>query len=307
MRPCDPVVAIACADIHLSLAAPPARSREKDWFAAMTRPLEELRLLAKAYQAPILCAGDIFDRWNSPPELINFALEHLPPMYAVAGQHDQPLHNMADIKRSAFWTLVEAGRVTVAENPGTMIKKDVFLVGFPYGEPVRATRVDAPNLKIALVHEYVWMHGFSYPGAVDGFLGKEVPPRFAGYNVVITGDNHKGFSICYKTKGQPCSLFNCGSLMRRKSDEIVYRPQVGLVRRSGYVNIHMLACSDDLIDATDKPEEPLENPELKAFLSELITLENAALDFAEAVRRTIKRTKPIEAVRRLLLDAMEQR
>ena len=29
------------------------------------------------HPVPVICAGDIFDRWNAPAELINFALAYL--------------------------------------------------------------------------------------------------------------------------------------------------------------------------------------------------------------------------------------
>ena len=100
------IIAIFAADLHLSLKAPIWRSTEQDWFEAMLRPLVELRTLATLHNCPIVYAGDIFDKWNSPPELINFAIEHLPKGHAIPGQHDLPLHNYEDIRKSAYWTLV---------------------------------------------------------------------------------------------------------------------------------------------------------------------------------------------------------
>ena len=110
MRQKTRVVAIACADIHLQHTAPICRSGEPDWYAAMARPLEELRGLQENYDCPILCAGDVFNHWNNcPPELINWAIKHLPKMYAIPGQHDLPQHRLDDVRKSAYWTMVEAG------------------------------------------------------------------------------------------------------------------------------------------------------------------------------------------------------
>ena len=117
-----PVIALLVGDIHLSAKAPLCRAKEPDWFEAMARPLMELVDLQKQIGKesdgipPILCAGDVFDRWNSPPELINFALEYLPPqMYSIPGQHDLPNHNYNEIDRSAYWTLVAANKITNVE------------------------------------------------------------------------------------------------------------------------------------------------------------------------------------------------
>ena len=104
-----PVVAIACSDIHLTLTPPAARAKEPDWFAAMLRPLNELRHLAKIHEVPIICGGDVFDTWRVPNELVNWAIQHLPEMYSIPGQHDLPFHQIDDIDKSAYRTLEWVG------------------------------------------------------------------------------------------------------------------------------------------------------------------------------------------------------
>jgi len=74
------VIAIICSDLHLSLKPPVFRSDEPDWFAAMQRPLDEIRRLQKHYGCDVLCCGDVFNDWNSSAELINWAVERLPKM-----------------------------------------------------------------------------------------------------------------------------------------------------------------------------------------------------------------------------------
>ena len=72
------VIAILCADVHLSLNPPVWRSNEPDWFAAMKRPLDEIKELQKKnHDCPVFCAGDIFHKWDSPAELINWAIDNL--------------------------------------------------------------------------------------------------------------------------------------------------------------------------------------------------------------------------------------
>ena len=109
----DKIVAIVCADIHLSSKAPVWRSNEPDWFAAMLKPLKQLVQLQAELECPVLIAGDIFDRWNASPELINFAMKYLPIVdtYAIPGQHDLPLHNYEDMEKSAYGVLKRAGTI----------------------------------------------------------------------------------------------------------------------------------------------------------------------------------------------------
>ncbi len=80
------VLAILCSDLHLSLKHPLIRIKEPDWMQAQKRVLLQITAIATKYQAPVVFAGDLFDRWDSPAELITFALSYLPdPFYAIPG------------------------------------------------------------------------------------------------------------------------------------------------------------------------------------------------------------------------------
>ncbi len=86
--------AIFVSDIHLSAKPPALRHLEPNWFEAMARPIREMRRLAEKLDVPVICGGDIFDFWNPPAELISFAIQELPKLYAVPGQH-ATLHAIA--------------------------------------------------------------------------------------------------------------------------------------------------------------------------------------------------------------------
>src|SRR4051812_16800052 len=73
---------ITCSDLHLREDTPLAR-KEKDWYGVMARYLGQLGAVAYKFRSPIVYAGDIFHRWNSSAELINFAITHLPMGYAI--------------------------------------------------------------------------------------------------------------------------------------------------------------------------------------------------------------------------------
>lgn len=301
-------IAILCSDIHLSLKAPVARSGEPDWLEAQARPLRELKRLSEDNdQAPILCAGDIFDRWNSPPELINWAIENLPELYAIPGQHDLPLHSLDLLNKSAYMTLVKAGKIVDLKPNTTMGMDCLYVEGFPWGTPLKAvgesTGIDVSEgrIKAALVHRYLWSEGASYPGASEDAHIKNFLKEVEGWDVVVVGDNHKGFLSNRSPK-----VFNCGSLMRRKADEIDYKPQVGLLYEDGTLTPHYLNTSADIISGTEvrKAEEDME---LKEFLEELGKLQDSTLDFTEAMKAAMDAKKVSPAVRALVVRAMEER
>lgn len=322
MRRKDKVLAIFLADIHLSLKPPIWRSAESDWLEAQARVLHEVTLLQEKHECPVICAGDIFDRsrkiadgWNAPAELINFAIEHLPDnMYAIPGQHDLPNHQYSDIDRSAYWTLVKADRIVNIPPESIMdIDQCLTLFGFPPGYENKpfigcSYKLDGSNIVIAVVHDYIWVPGYSYPGAPDEKLiqrsryhNKIYNGKYFGYDVVIYGDNHKGF----RCKIGDTTIFNCGTLMRRKSDEIDYKPQVGLLLEDGTVISHYLDTSEDKY--IEKEEERVEtNLDMGEFFDELEKLGKTALDFKEAMKEFLHSGKTSAEAKQIILDAMEK-
>ena len=299
--------AIFVADVHLQAQAPIARSAEPDWFAAMARPLEELHeLKARCNDAPILYAGDIFNQWNASPEVINFALEYLPHGFAIPGQHDLPNHNYDEIKRSAYWTLVEAGQLDNLESGEVEGSSGLVLHGFPWGFPLTTSKHQERKyavgaLQIAVVHQFVWCTNTGYPGALKENLVGNLCKNITGYDAVVFGDNHKGFDALVNKM----TICNCGALMRRKTDERDYRPSVSLLHADGTVTRHYLDISQDKFIEVTEAEEAVEKIlDMTAFVSGLQDLEaNDALDFVAAVKRFLKDNKVVGRVAEIILEA----
>jgi len=268
----------------------------------MARPLNEIReLKTRCNDAPILYAGDIFNQWNASPEIINFAIEHLPRGYAIPGQHDLPNHNYDEIERSAYQTLVKAG-VLWNMIPGLEgVSAGLFITGFPWGFPMTSTKPSKEALKIAIAHQFVWCTNTGYPGAPKENLAGNLCKNITGYDAIVFGDNHKGFDALVN-KMRIC---NCGTLMRRKTDERDYKPGVGLLHADGKVTRHYLDTSQDkFIQATEAEEAVEKILDMTAFVSGLRDLEaNDALDFVVAVKRFLKDNKVAGRVAEIILEA----
>jgi DNA repair exonuclease SbcCD nuclease subunit len=302
------------SDIHLSHNPPAAREAESDWYGAMERTLNELKeLIEQCHNPPLICCGDVFDRWNSPPELINFALKHLPIMYAVPGQHDEPHHRYEDLRKSAYQTLVEAGRI-VNLLPGVPImvsssighrRRSLCLVGFPYGFEVKPFVGDADGaLKVAVVHSYVWTaEDNSYPGAPKEKRLAKYRKALKGYDVALFGDNHQRFMA----ESDGCTVLNCGTLIRRKTDERRLKPMVGMLQDDGSLSfLHLRSAAEDkFTEGVAEPDgESVVNT--TRFLKELEQLDEMEFDFVEVVKRFIDSNKLSERARRVLVEVMEQ-
>jgi hypothetical protein len=294
----DKVVGIFASDLHLSQRCPPCRAGEPDWFAAMARPLQQLRdLQERLYNPPIIYPGDIWDHYRQPPEVINWAIEHLPHGIAIPGQHDLPHHNYADIKKSAYWTLVQAQVLEHLED--RRILNGVVLHGYPWGRPVVPREAtDDTKLHIAVIHAYCWTKGHSYPMAPTDTKASGWLERLGGYDAAFFGDNHRGFTFH--------QIVNCGGFMRRRSDEIGYRPAVGLLYGNGRVGRYELDCSEDKIEGTTDSEENLcRSLGVDHFLKELAAAGDNTLDYAAAIRRRVAQSNYPMRARELLLEALD--
>jgi len=301
----DKVIAIFCSDIHLSLTPPVWRSAEPDWLEAQKRPLLELQQLKDKYNCPIFCAGDVFDKWNSPAELINFALEYLPDMYAIPGQHDLPLHNLNDIKKSAFWTLIKAGKIihNKSETDKIIVGPPIRIEAFSYGikiEPIKKEESDK-RILICLAHQYVWIKGYSYPNVPKENVLYNLQKQLKGYEIAVFGDNHKHFY----TSMENTQVWNCGALIRRKSDEKDYRPCVGLLTAGGHIKIHYLDISQDKHLTNYDNINSKEDIDIDGFIKNLENLGDTALNFVDAVKRYFEDKKTNKEIMNIIFKAME--
>lgn len=237
-------IAICLADLHLTLI-PPVGESEKSWWDRMRLTLGQIEKLTKlpspVSKLPVICAGDIFN--GESAKLINFGLEFLPRMYAVAGLQDL---RGRQIKETAFGTLVlsdkiiplESEKSTEIVSQGYPIRLHGFTCGFPI-QPLKN-----PNdllLEIAIVHEYAWPKGKQLPGDRDESSLKNKKKSFFGYDVVILGGNHTPFSIRSGGNGFP-SVFNCGSLFPEKSQGKLRTSSVGTLYSDGSIVRTPLEC-----------------------------------------------------------------
>lgn len=298
------VVAVLCADLHLCARPPSARAGEKSWYDTMLRAIRQLRGISREHRAPILCAGDVFDQWDSPPELINWALRHLPRMTAIPGNHDLPHHRPELMHRSAFGTLVEAQQIAVVDEQSIQ-RGMVRVSGRILGEEVPIPP-DADGLKVLLTHEYLWVRGHGYMGAPRDHHLSVVADQYKGWDVVVVGDNHSPFS---RRVGDTL-IYNCGGFFRRRVDEREHRPSVGLLHASGAITRQYLDCSRDVLEAEEigKSREAEERAavvdEFVRGLAEGAALEAEELSFREAITRAMLERSVSEGARRHLITAM---
>lgn len=309
----DKVLAILCSDLHLSHEPPSARL-EKDWYEAMARPLKVLfDISTKNDNCPIICAGDIFHRWNSVPQLVNWAMENLPrPFYAVPGQHDLPYHRLQEVKKSAYYTLVKSGVIEDLRDGPKLVKvgKEVLcLYGVPWGCSLENVQTKKPKellkgIHVMVVHRYFWKNGFGYVGSPEESEVSRFESIFGGYDLVVAGDNHIPFSV----ELGDCLFWNCGCLLRRSVSEREYPIRVGLLMSDGSVLEHRIEVEENWVSEGEISSGGKVSFEegLGEFLADLERLELETVDFCEIVYRGIEGMGLRDSVKSLILEVLEE-
>lgn len=294
-------IAVCCGDLHLSLLKPACRA-DDDWLSVQAGYLDQLKDIAD--DLPILCAGDIFDRWNTPPELVNFALHNLPNgMFSIPGQHDLPNHQTEQMHRSGYGVLEKAKHIRDVVDYVGMITFDLF--GFGWGEKITPHTVEFyyegdPPVNIALIHRYVWTLNHKYPDAPKDANVAALKDDLVGYDLAITGDNHHFFMA----QAGKCTVFNCGTFLRRKTDEIPLEPSVGMIYSDGSIERIKLDTSKDKFHQEEKARiSP--GIDMKSFIDGLEKLGEHGLNFREEVENFLRKEEIEPDTKQIILSALD--
>lgn len=302
------VVAIATADLHLCEKPPIARDAEikddpRGWFAAMKRPLWFLKRLKQEYKVPILYAGDIFHHWDNSPEMINWAIENLPPGISIAGQHDLPYHRFEEIRKSAYHTLVKSGVLTDISCGKTYENENFSVTGFGWEVSLCRPPATKTNLRIALVHKYLWNHDKDkHPGASPNSQISNLPKNFYLYDLVISGDNH----IPFTNNIDQTAFLNCGSLMARDKTQKNYRPAIWLIFSNGYPSQSNIDISKDKWSDSFVSSETRRDPNVEEAVHAFKELKTKGGDFLATLRHAIKHESVRKGVKKVLQSLIDE-
>lgn len=298
-------IAVLCSDLHLCEKAPIARSLEENWLEVQRYGLEQIRALANTHGVPILCAGDIFHKWNASAKVINFALDHLPNMYAVPGQHDLPYHQMDLMDDCAFGTLLRAGKIKLLEHGRPRLIRGAYVWGFPWGSELDDTSGgmrESGRLDVAIVHAYIWTHTHGFTGAPEDKRVSAYKDKLQGFDVAVFGDNHRGFA----GQAGKCLVWNNGGFLRRNIDEQTYRPRIGILWEGGEVTPHFLNCDHDkFMDKEQALIEEEANHSMQKFLQLLNEANAHPADFHETLKEYFHTYEVSKGAQRIILEALE--
>jgi DNA repair exonuclease SbcCD nuclease subunit len=306
------VAAVCLSDLHLTENPPVARA-EKEWFPVIDRYFMQIKkwLQKNATQeAPIIIAGDIFDKWNASSSLVNHiivlwrAYFPLTSIYAIAGQHDLRYHDGTSITHTAYGTLALTTMQHLNPVIIARVNKEFFISGAFYNQLPGAHPSKPKDVKanLAVLHKYCWYKNYKHPEAAakDSVQELASPLIARGYNCAIVGDNHKGF---FYNKNPKIQIMNCGTFLRRKHDEQSYKPYLTILNKDGTFDQHYYDTSEDLF--RDKKEiKKIATAGAVVNVKELInTLKSAndmTINFREELNQIIKKVD--QDVKSLILE-----
>ena len=217
-----PMVILA-GDLHCGDLHPECRS--DNYLKALLQKVVWLAELQQKHKnIPILFPGDLFHTWSGGgTEAINALMEVWPtgPVFAVPGNHDLPQHLLKLQQKTAFQTMVLAGKIKDVSGKVVEVGDDTYLEGCAWGEEPREGM--AGNVyNILMWHVTTWQQPFmpeQIAGDADRLLKKR--PQF---DLICTGDNHQTFTA----EDHGNYLVNCGSVMRMTAAQIDHAPCVYL-------------------------------------------------------------------------------
>lgn len=301
-----------CSDMHLRHTCPVWRNPESDWYDVMYRMFQELdyvlEILKVGSRPSLMIAGDVFDRWDNPSQLVYFAVENFKNLetqiLAIPGQHDLPYHSDGSMHMSSFGVLQRAGIIEYPKRREIRIGNNVFhFYGWNDKLVKRFKRMSNQNLThICLVHRYVWMKNCTIPNAPEDGHVSHVYKKVGQPDFLFTGDNHVGF--WHKETG----TFNCGAMFRTSKDQIDYQPRIAILFDNGRVVPYYLSIEKDVhmtvedADTIQKAVNELNDADFSDFAFELRNMGRDGLNYKAAVRKSML----IRNMKKKVVDIIEE-
>lgn len=257
---------------------------------------------ARKYNVPVIVAGDIFHHWKPTPFLLQWCIRNLPPIITVWGQHDLPQHSLNLRSKSGLSVLEAAGVVKpLAGGSKDRVSSPAVVYGYSYGDTPSNPLGRGSAIRVAVCHMMCWHKKLPYPGCeADNAI--KVLKKLDGYDLILTGDNHKPFVVSYKGR----LLVNPGSLMRMTADQAKHKPRVYLwyaktnTVKKVYLPIEEGVVSREHIEKVNKKDERME-----AFIERVNDSYEASLSFEENMKRFLKKNKVSKRVKSIIHEVME--
>jgi len=286
---------IFTSDWHIRSNSPVCR--KDDFFQIQKKSLEVLRDVSLQEKAVIVVAGDIFDqaRPDKSQELENMLIDIFSSckVYFISGNHDLVYHRFENLDKCSVGVL--------SRQPNWFLLdrfEDEFLSGFSFNEEVQSN-----GKRILILHTFC--DKTKNPFIASSETPSSLFQKYPEYNLIVTGDNHKGFVEKKRNK----ILFNPGCLVRQSVNEKYYKPQAFLFDPTNdeYEIIELPDSDEGVIDDSHLIIQKERDERLEKFIKRFQDGERILeLDFRNNVLNFIKENKISKKVEEKILMAMEE-
>jgi hypothetical protein len=269
--------------------APSARA-EKDWYEVMENHLNALYRAANNSERsiPIICAGDVFDRWNPSSELVRFAIQKLPKMLAIPGQHDLRYHDYESRLRGAYGCLVAAEILwDLPAGQWFDFNEGLQVWAMPWGrwEPPTSPYSDPSFIRLGVLHKYAWSNQFNcHAKAEESSRFERLYPNL---DAMIIGDNHIPWMLP--------NVMNHGGFIPQNADQKSLVPHYGLLMSDGTIERHPYDVPEPVWLESWQPQ--VEDAKVASeVIQELQDLQLSGDSFLENLERAVDAVPPQTAV-----------
>lgn len=294
---------IATADIHITKQRP--EKRKDNYLKTVLNKLEQIIQITKeqTHTNLLVVAGDFFDSPTVPydvtRQVIKLIKKHNIEILTVPGQHDLRYHQTG-LNNTPLGILTETGLVSTTNRT----EFDMSLAGWNE-EPKK-------EAEILLIHKMVTEEFGLFPGH-DYTNAKQILKDYPWARLIISGDNHRPHLVEHKNRIQ----LNCGSVVRKRKDQIDYEPAVWGVKLGSIIGIKRFPLkikpAKEVYDFS-KIEKEENQEEIKNEAKKLIdkVIHDLGYDFSPennspktVVQQIVNKINPTKQVKNKINEIME--
>ncbi len=294
---------ILTADLHFRDDTPQCRT--DDYWAAQERKLDSIINHQTQENPKVIVAGDFFNRAKSSPYLEAWLIDKLwaaADMWSkwiiVPGQHDMPNHRQDLLPKSSLAVLDSAEVIDMCISD---LHEDIYSIhSFPFGKAPKPLKNDLSPSKrhICVAHHLV---AADFPGH-ESEKAREFLRRMKGYDLVLTGDNHRQFAV--EVDGR--WLVNPGSMMRMKSDQMDHEPAVYLwYAETNRVERVPLPIEQGVISRAHIEKQEQRDERIDTYVNRLGEEYDLSLEYEENLKKRFAHQRVRRAVRDRVWEAVE--
>lgn len=282
---------IITADWHLRREAPRCRIDE-DWIKTQRETLKGIVSLANKKKCPVYCIGDIFDTPKAATEVVLLFIQEMKKVkkgcYILAGNHDLPYHDWANVKQSAVGILMESFPLI----------ETIYPQAKPFGLD------ESMEESIAFTHQLVFEDEKSCPPNVKAKTAQDILDQFPNAKWIFTGDMHHSFE--FENEGR--FVINPGCTNIQNAGMKGYSPKVAFVdtekKKVEWLNLPNNA--EDLVDDSYLEEQHERDERMDAFLERIEDSGSISLSFMDNLHSKMNSTQLTRGTKEVLQEVIEE-